>query len=248
MPPPSRAAPRMVPGHGVANHQRHRHGQPAGEAVPVHERTVRRRAGAHRFPGPVQQRAEPSRAARRRARSAPNPSQATPRTDHADAAARERSRGRTRRCPGRRRRAPAPTPSIRRPPTADASDGPRARRRARSTRSTVNASGESRSRDRRAERNQLRGDRQQAEQQRPVEHAAGAAADRRTREDQQQQRAGAQRDRRPAVRAGKGYERPADEEKEEEGRRRNIRASIRRSSSCTDGRSTASSSTCSSRS
>ena len=50
------------------------------------------------------------------------------------------------------------------------------------------------------------------------------------------------------VRAGERRERPTDEKEEGNGRYRSIRAWLRRSSSCTDGRSTASSSTCSSRS
>ena len=114
-------------------------------------------------------------------------------------------------------------------------------------RSTANACGDSRSRMAARQRNQLGGDGDQARDQRPVEHARPAAADRRPLIDTSS--AARRRTAAPSssVRAGERDERPADEEKEDEGRGRTIRARLRRSSSCTGGRSTANSSTCSAR-
>ena len=237
---------RSVPRHGVADDERHRHRQPAREGVPADERPVRRRPGVQRPKVPVEQ------LGRRRAlhRDEHRQRQAEPR--HAarhrpDAAAREDRAGRTRTGRCRRRRARAPTPSTRHRATAAAPAricGAASRRSAlsiceRLRRQTAAC--------RRRQRNQLSGDGEQAGEERPVEDARRAAADRRALDGEQHRDAGAQRHDRPAVRAGEGDERPADQEEKGNGRGRSIRPPLRRSSSCTGGRSSASSSTCSAR-
>ncbi len=93
------------------------------------------------------------------------------------------------------------------------------------------------------QRDELCGDHREAGDERPVEYRAWPAADPWTLREEQHDDAHAERNDRPAVRAREGDEGPADEEEGDDGRSRTIRAPLRRSSSCTDGRNTANSST-----